>query len=105
MSPFGKVIAIYMAGLRIQLPDELEKLFRKMAMKRYGYGKGSLSRAAKEAIQGWVAFQLEAEKRELEGDPVKAIEGLLSDVHIDSVELQHLAGKIWVRKVLSDVSG
>jgi hypothetical protein len=94
-----------MAGLRIQLPDELEKLFRKMAMKRYGYGKGSLSRAAEEAIQRWVAFQSQAEKKEFEGDPVKAIEGLLADVHVDSVTLQHLAGKMWVRKVLADVSG
>ena len=98
-------MAITMAGLRIQLPDKLGKLFRKMAMKRYGYGRGSLSRAAEEAIQRWVASQLEAEKKEFEGDPVKAIEGLLADVHIDSVELQHLAGKIWVRKVLGDVSG
>jgi len=52
-----------------------------------------------------MGFQLQAEKREFEGDPVKVIEGLLADVHIDSVKLQHLAGKIWVRKVLGDVSG
>jgi len=98
-------MVISMAGLRIQLTDKLEKLFRKMAMKRYGYGRGSLSRAAEEAIQRWVAFQLQTEKKEFEGDPVKAIEGLLADVHVDSVELQHLAGKIWVRKVLGNVSG
>jgi len=42
-----------------------------MAMKRYGYGKGSLSRAAEEAIKRSVAFQLEGEKREFEGDPLK----------------------------------
>jgi len=93
------------AGIRIQLPDELERLFREMAMKRFGYGKGSLSRAAEEAIRKWLASQLQLEKREFEGDPVKAIEGLLADVKIDSVELQHLAGKIWVRKVLGNVSG
>ena len=98
-------MVISMAGLRIQLSDELEKLFRKVAMKRYGYGRCSLSRAAEEAIRGWVGFQLQAEKKEFEGDPVKAIEGLLADVHIDSVKLQHLAGKIWVRKILDDVSG
>lgn len=94
-----------MAGLRIQLSDKLEKLFREMAMKRYGYGKGSLSRAAEEAIQRWVVFQLQAEKKEFKGDPIKAIEGLLADVHVDSVTLQHLVGKIWVKKVLGDVSG
>jgi len=75
-----------------------------MAMKRFGYGKGSISRAAEEAIQNWVSIQLQMEKREFEGDPVKAIEGLLADVDVDSVELQHLVGKIWVRKVLGNVS-
>jgi len=93
-----------LAGLRIQLSDRLERLFREMAMKRFGYGKGSISRAAEEAIQNWVSIQLQMEKREFEGDPVKAIEGLLADVDVDSVELQHLVGKIWVRKVLGNVS-
>ena len=93
------------AGIRIQLPDELERLFREMAMKRFGYVKGSLSRAAEEAIRKWLASQLQLEKREFEGDPIKAIEGLLADAQIDSVDLQHLAGKIWVRKVLGDVPG
>lgn len=74
-------------------------------MKRFGYGKGSLSRAAEEAIRKWLASQLQLEKKAFEGDPVKAIEGLLADVKIDSVELQHLAGKVWVRKVLGNVSG
>jgi len=89
------------AGIRIQLPDDLERLFREMAMKRFGYGKGSISQAAEVAIRRWLASQVKL--REFEGDPVKAIEGLLADVQIDSVELQHLAGKIWVRKVLGDV--
>ncbi|MBS7638058.1 hypothetical protein KEJ49_04120 [Candidatus Bathyarchaeota archaeon] len=93
-----------MAGIRIQLPRDLERLFREMAMKRFGYGKGSISRAAEEAIRMWLEAELRAEKREFEGDPIKAIEGLLADVNIDSVELQHLAGKIWVRKVLGNVS-
>lgn len=73
-------------------------------MKRFGYGKGSISRAAEEAIRRWLEAELRAEKRGFEGDPIKAIEGLLADVNIDSVELQHLAGKIWVRKVLGNVS-
>jgi len=94
-----------LAGLRIQLPEELERLFREMAMKRFGYGKGSISQAAQEAIQKWLGTETLLEKGEFEGDPVKAIEGLLADVKIDSVELQHLAGKIWVKKVLANVSG
>ncbi len=30
------------------------------------------------------------------------IVGLLKDIDIDSVDLQHAAGDIWVRKVVSD---
>jgi len=74
-------------------------------MKRFGYGKGSISQAAQEAIRKWLASELTSEGAQFEGDPVKAIEGLLADIEMDSVELQHLAGKIWVRKVLADVSG
>jgi len=74
-------------------------------MKRFGYGKGSISQAAQEAIRKWLEAELWLEKSEFEGDPVKAIEGLLADVEMDSVELQHLAGKIWVKKVLANVSG
>jgi len=74
-------------------------------MKRFGYGKGSISQAAQEAIRKWLAAELPLESGEFEGDPVKAIEGLLADVEMDSVELQHLAGKIWVKKVLANVSG
>lgn len=94
-----------MAGLRIQLPKELERLFREAAMKRFGYGKGSISQAAQEAIRKWLRTELPLESGEFEGDPVGAIEGLLADIEMDSVELQHLAGKIWVRKVLANVSG
>jgi len=40
-----------------------------------------------------------------EGDPVEAIEGLLSDINMDSVELQHEAKKAWMRKGLRNVLG
>lgn len=41
-----------MGELKIKLPDEIEKAFRKMAMKRFGYQKGAISEAAKEAFEG-----------------------------------------------------
>ena len=47
-------------------------------MKKFGYGKGALSKAAEEAILNWVSC--EKESPVFEGDPVKAIEGLLKDV-------------------------
>lgn len=92
-----------MTGIRFQIPDELEKKFRVAAMKRFGYGKGSLSLAAEDAIRKWIA-SMSSKTIEFVGDPVEAIEGLLADVELDSVELQHLARKIWIGGVLRDVS-
>ena len=33
---------------------ETEKKFRKLAMKKFGYGKGSLSKALEEALGNWI---------------------------------------------------
>lgn len=85
-----------MAGIRVQLPDDLEKKFRETAMKCFGYGKGALSKAAEEAFRNWIT-SAGKEKLKFKGDPVKAIEGMLKDVDLDSVELQHAAKKMWVR--------
>lgn len=42
-----------MAELKVYLPDELDQRFRKTAMKTYGYGRGSLSKTAVEALSKW----------------------------------------------------
>ena len=42
-----------MAELKVHLPDTLEQLFRRTAMAIYGYGRGSLSKAAAEALTEW----------------------------------------------------
>jgi hypothetical protein len=70
-------------------------------MRRYGYAKGSLSRAAEEALSNWVSSQ-EGEGRVFEGDPVEAIDGLLSDVEVDSVELQHTTRGAWLKLGISN---
>lgn len=87
-----------MASIRVKISDETERKFREAAMKRFGYGKGSLSLAAEEAFSQWVAS---IEKVEFKGNPVEAIEGLLADLRVDSVELQHLAAELWAGR--SDV--
>ncbi len=71
-------------------------------MKKFGYQKGALSKAAEEAILNWVSTEVETPV--FEGDPVKAIEGLLKDVDIDSVKLQHETQKVWAKKVLEHAS-
>ncbi len=83
-----------MAGLRLQIRKELEAKFRETAMRRFGFTKGALSRAAEEAIEKWLSSM---EEVKFEGEPVEAIDGLLSDIKMGSVELQHLAGKLWTK--------
>jgi hypothetical protein len=89
-------------SLRVQINTKLEQKFRETAMKRFGYAKGALSKAAEEAIQNWIS-SVEKETVTFEGDPVEAIEGLLKDVDVDSVTLQHETQKLWAKKVLDHV--
>jgi len=42
-----------MAELKIYLSDSLNEKFRRIAMSIYGYGRGSLSKAAEEAFTRW----------------------------------------------------
>jgi len=92
-----------MAGIRIQLEKRLEAKFREAAMRKFGYGKGSLTLAAAQAVESWLRSV--SQEIGFEGDPVAAIDGLLSDVDLDSVELQHLASKVWTAKASQNVSG
>ncbi len=90
--------------IRAKIDEKLELKFRELAMRRFGYGKGSLSRAIEEAILRWIKL---AEDEDLASgsDPIDAIDGVLSDIDIDSVELQHTIRDVWASKVLDDVSG
>ena len=87
--------------MKVQIDEEIERKFRELAMRKFGFGKGSLSKAAEEAFLMWIS----AVKRALEfdGDPVEAIDGLLSDVKVDSVKLQHEARKLWASRVVENV--
>jgi len=42
-----------MAELKIYLSDSLSEKFRRIAMNVFGYGRGSLSRAAEQALLKW----------------------------------------------------
>jgi hypothetical protein len=42
-----------MAELKVYLSEELDKRFRILAMRIYGYGRGSLSEAAVDALRKW----------------------------------------------------
>ena len=82
-------------SLRLEI-NELEKTFRELAMKKYGYSKGSLKKASMEAIARWVAEQKEIPASK---EPFRLIEGILEKFKgkITSVELQHNAKNLWVK--------
>ena len=90
-----------MGSIKIYISDDVERKFREVAMKLYGYRKGSLSIASEKAISAWLAQVSEVlEVAESIRDPVEAIYGMLSHVKRTGVELQHETGEIRVRKAL-----
>ncbi len=84
-----------MAELKVYLSEELERRFRKLSMRIYGYGRGSLSKAAEEALRRWCLEMEEAAPvMEEVSSPVEAMTGLLKGVGKSGVELQHEARRL-----------
>ena len=96
-------IALVKLLIRAKIDDNLELRFRELAMKRFGYGKGALTKAIEEAIIKWIS-SVEKEELTFEEDPIEAIDGLISDIKVDAVELQHRIKDLWFLRVLEDVS-
>lgn len=86
--------------LKVELEKELEHKFREAAMKKYGYQKGSLQKATREALSSWVTQQSTILPKV--EDPFKLVEGMLSHLKgkKTSVQLQHEAVKSWAKKYL-----
>jgi hypothetical protein len=84
--------------IKAKIDKKLELKFRELAMRRYGYSKGAISRAVEDAILKWISL-VEKEQISFEGDPIEAIKGILSDVKFDSVELQHMIKDIWISRL------
>ena len=52
-----------MGEIRGIVASDAEEKFRQLAMKKFGYGKGSLSKALEEALQTWIKVnEIEAPK-------------------------------------------
>lgn len=93
-----------MGTIKVIVGDDVERRFRRVAMSRYGYGKGALSEAAEAALSEWSSNEdLDVEVPNLD-DPVSAIEGLLRHVAANSVDLQHEATRIRVKRALGKTS-
>lgn len=80
-----------MGEVKVKLSDEAEAAFRKAAMEKFGYSKGSLSSAAEEAVWGWVAARPKAADVT---ESLSELRGVLKHVKKSSVELQHEIGEV-----------
>jgi hypothetical protein len=52
-----------MGILKVNLEEELLRKFKEEALRRFGYTKGALSIAAREALKKWLESDLEKEKK------------------------------------------
>jgi hypothetical protein len=52
-----------MGVIKISIEEELLKKFREEALKKFGYTKGALSIAAREAFKKWLEFDTNKEKK------------------------------------------
>lgn len=84
--------------MKISISNNAEEIFRKLAMKKFGYKKGAISMAAEEAIEDWTDSSYEDEEFFPIKNPTEAISGLLKHVKKNSVELQHEVGDILAKK-------
>ena len=84
--------------LKFELEKELEHKFRESAMKKYGYVKGALQKASKEALSEWVHQQ--PSKIPKVEDPFKLVRGILKHLKgkKTSVQLQHEVKDLWMKK-------
>ena len=48
------IFVAFMGEIRGVVARETEEKFRQLAMKRFGYGKGSLSKALEVALRQWI---------------------------------------------------
>ncbi len=90
-------------GIKVDLDEDLEREFRELAMKRFGYSKGSIKKATESAIRQWTATELQIkpssmERKKQNKSGVDLLTGLLKDVkHKSSVVEQHEIRKLWMR--------
>ena len=86
--------------LKVELEKELEHRFREAAMKKFGYSKGSIQKASREALSSWI-MQQSTRIPKVE-DPFKLVEGMLGHLKGKKAadQLQHEAIKLWAKKYL-----
>ena len=88
-----------MGEIKVSVSDEKEEKFRKAAMKVFGHKRGSISKAAEEAMEEWAEKRLE-EEIDLSG----GLGDFLRDKAVESdksaVEMQENTGEAYEDEVL-----
>lgn len=78
----------FMETLRAQVTKEKTQKVREEAMKRFGYSKGSISKAVNEALDEWIKKPSKKQVKKVDWSDLR---GVLKEVKMSSVELQHKA--------------
>ncbi|MCP8307177.1 MAG: hypothetical protein H3Z53_08555 [archaeon] len=60
------------------LPKELEEMFRRKAMEKYGYSKGAVSKALEAAIKLWLRYDYESTDEEESNN--RAFESMVNEL-------------------------
>ncbi|MHA1840316.1 MAG: hypothetical protein ACTSYO_10265 [Candidatus Ranarchaeia archaeon] len=90
-----------MSSLKVYIDDKIAKAFRKTAMQIFGYGKGSLSKAAEAAFKEWIReHSTKTQDLEIPEHPIDAIANQLKDIPQSSVTLQHKVKQIRASQAL-----
>ena len=88
-----------MKGIKVYINPKIEEEFRKTAMKVFGYGKGSLSKAAETAFKKWIQeYSSNYDNLKIPEDPIDEIRGQLEGIPSTSVELQHKVNDLRIGK-------
>ncbi len=86
-----------MAELKIYLSESLNEKFRRMAMSVYGYGRGSLSKAAEEAFTKWCSeheHSLDSEKSAEHSETTRGHPSSEGESHINPDERETVSQEV-----------
>ncbi|MFB6158129.1 MAG: hypothetical protein ABEJ95_00530 [Candidatus Nanohalobium sp.] len=89
-----------MGTIKVSVPDENEERFRKAAMNVFGHKRGSISKAAEEAMEEWADKNLE-EGLDLSGGLGDFLSEKSADTDKSAVELQEELGDAYEEQVLN----
>jgi len=83
--------------LKLEFQNNLEQNFREIAMKKYGYMRGSLRKASEEAVKEWIMKN--STKVPIAENPFKLVYGILANLKgkKSSIDLQHEVGRLWAK--------